>query len=155
MKAMVLTGHGGPEMLRYGDVEDPQPTADEIVVDVHAASVNAADYKVRLGGSGYNVRFPHILGRDFSGVVAARGEGVTDFAVGDAVFGVLDAGIEGAYAEKLAIKAAIVTRKPDRLSHLQAAAMALTGITAIWAIEDTARLQAGETSSVSSSPKLI
>jgi len=145
MKAMVLTGHGGPEMLRYGDVEDPEPTADEIVIDVHAASVNAADYKVRLGGSGYNIRFPHILGRDFSGVVAARGGGVTDFAVGDAVFGVLDAGIEGAYAEKLAIKAAIVARKPHRLSHLQAAAMALTGITAIWAIEDTARLQAGET----------
>ena len=145
MKAMVLTGHGGPEMLRYGDVEDPKPAADEIVVDVHAASVNAADYKVRLGGSGYNLRFPHILGRDFSGVVAARGEGVTDFAVGDAVFGVMDAGIEGAYAEKLAIKAAIVARKPDRLSHQQAAAMALTGITAIWAIEDTARLQAGET----------
>ena len=132
-------------MLRYGDVEDPKPAADEIVVDVHAASVNAADYKVRLGGPGYNLRFPHILGRDFSGVVAARGEGVTDFAVGDAVFGVLDAGIEGAYAEKLAIKAAIVARKPDRLSHLQAAAMALTGITAIWAIEDTAQLQAGET----------
>ena len=113
MKAMVLTGHGGPEMLRYGDAADPKPAADEIVVDVHAASVNAADYKVRLGGSGYNLRFPHILGRDFSGVVAARGEGVTDFAVGDAVFGVLDAGIEGAYAEKLAIKAAIVARKPD------------------------------------------
>ena len=145
MKAMVLTGHGGPEMLRYGDVEDPKPAADEIVVDVHAASVNAADYKVRLGGSGYNVRFPHILGRDFSGVVASKGVGVTDFSVGDAVFGVLDAGIEGAYAEKLAIKAAIVARKPARLSHLQAAAMALTGITAIWAIEDTARLQAGET----------
>ena len=145
MKAMVLTGHGGPEMLRYGDVEDPKPAADEIVVDVHAASVNAADYKVRLGGSGYNVQFPHILGRDFSGVVASTGEGVADFAVGDAVFGVLDARIEGAYAEKLAIKAAIVARKPDRLSHQQAAAMALTGITAIWAIEDTARLQAGET----------
>jgi NADPH:quinone reductase-like Zn-dependent oxidoreductase len=145
MKAMVLTGHGGPEMLRYGDAEDPKPAADEIVVDVHAASVNAADYKVRLGGSGYNVRFPHILGRDFSGVVAAKGDAVTDFAVGDAVFGVLDAGIEGAYAEKLAIKAAIVARKPARLSHQQAAAMALTGITAIWAIEDTARLQAGET----------
>jgi NADPH:quinone reductase-like Zn-dependent oxidoreductase len=145
MKAMVLTGHGGTETLRYGDVEDPKPTADEIVVDVHAASVNAADYKVRLGGSGYNVQFPHILGRDFSGVVASTGEGVADFAVGDAVFGVLDARIEGAYAEKLAIKAAIVARKPDRLSHQQAAAMALTGITAIWAIEDTARLQAGET----------
>ena len=145
MKAMLLTGYGGPEMLRYGDAPDPVPAPEEIVVDVHAASVNAADYKVRLGGRGYNLQFPHILGRDFSGVVAMTGEGVTDFAVGDPVFGVLAAGIEGAYAEKLAIKAAIVARKPDRLSHLQAAAMALTGITAIWAIEDTAQLRAGET----------
>ena len=145
MKAMLLTGYGGPEMLRYGDAPDPVPAPEEIVVDVHAASVNAADYKVRLGGRGYNLQFPHILGRDFSGVVAKTGEGVTDFAVGDSVFGVLAAGIEGAYAEKLAIKAAIVARKPDRLSHLQAAAMALTGITAIWAIEDTAQLRAGET----------
>jgi len=144
MKAILLTGHGGPEMLRYGDAPDPVAGPGEILVEVHAASVNAADYKTRLGGHG-TLRFPHILGRDFSGVVAARGEGVRDFAVGEAVFGVLDAGIEGAYAEKLAIKAAIVARKPDRLSHLQAAAMALTGITAIWAVEDTARLQGGET----------
>jgi NADPH:quinone reductase-like Zn-dependent oxidoreductase len=78
-------------------------------------------------------------------VVAKTGEGVPDVAVGDSVFGVLAAGIEGAYAEKLAIKAAIIARKPDRLSHLQAAAMALTGITAIWAIEDTVQLRAGET----------
>jgi NADPH:quinone reductase-like Zn-dependent oxidoreductase len=144
MKAMLLTGHGGPEMLRYGDAPDPTAGPGEILVDVHAASVNAADYKTRLGGHG-TLRFPHILGRDFSGVVAARADGVSDFAVGDTVFGVLDAGIEGAYAEKLAIKAAIVARKPDRLSHLQAAAMALIGITAIWAVEDTARLQSGET----------
>jgi NADPH:quinone reductase-like Zn-dependent oxidoreductase len=144
MKAMLLTGYGGPEMLQYGDAPDATAGPGEILVDVHAASINAADVKVRLGGHG-TLRFPHILGRDFSGVVAGRGEGVSDFAIGDAVFGVNDAGIEGAYAEKLAIKAAIVARKPDRLSHLQAAAMALTGITAIWAIEDTARLQAGET----------
>lgn len=145
MKAMLLTGHGGLEMLRYGDAPDPIPAPDEIVVDVHAASINAADYKVRLGGGNYHLQFPHILGRDFSGVVAGRGEGVTDFAVGDPVFGVLDAGVEGTYAEKLSIRAAIAARKPDRLSHLQAAAMALVGITAIWAIEDTARLHAGET----------
>ena len=145
MKAMLLTGHGGPDMLRYGDAPDPVPAPDEIVVDVHAASVNAADYKVRLGGRGYNLRFPHILGRDFSGVVATTGEGIADLAIGDPVFGVMDAGIEGAYAEKLAIKSAMVARKPDRLSHLQAAAMALTGITAIWAVEDTAQLRAGET----------
>jgi NADPH:quinone reductase-like Zn-dependent oxidoreductase len=148
MKAMLLTGHGGLDKLRYGDAPDPVPALDEIIVDVHAASVNAADYKVRLGGRGYSLQFPHILGRDFSGVVAKTGAGVTDFTVGDPVFGVLDAGTEGAYAEKLAIRAAIVARKPDRLSHLQAAAMALVGITAIWAIEDTAQLRAGETVSI-------
>jgi NADPH:quinone reductase-like Zn-dependent oxidoreductase len=146
MRAILLTGHGGPEMLRYGDAPDPIAGPAEILVDIFAASVNAADYKVRLGGgrSG-NIRFPHILGRDFSGVVSAAGAGVTEFAVGDPVFGVTDQGIEGAYAEKIAIKAAIVARKPDRLGHAEAAALGLIGITALWAIEDTARLKPGET----------
>ena len=124
MKAMLLTKHGGPEMLRYGEAPDPVAGPGEVVVDVHAASVNGADPKVRRGGGRYQLnQFPHILGRDFSGVVSAVGPGVTDLAVGDAVFGVLDAGIEGAYAEKLAIKAAIVAKKPDRLSHAEAAAL--------------------------------
>ena len=145
MKAVLLTAHGGPENLNYTDAPDPVAGAGEVVVDVHAASINAADWKVRLGGHGYNVKFPHILGRDFSGVVSALGAGVTDFAVGDPVFGVMDAGIEGTYAEKLAIKAAIIARKPDSLTHAQATAMALTSLTAIWALEDTAQLKAGET----------
>ena len=145
MKAVQLTAHGGPENLRYTDAPDPVPGEGEVAVDVHAASINAADWKVRLGGFGYNVKFPHILGRDFSGVVSALGAGVTDFAVNDTVFGVMDAGIEGTYAEKLVIKAAIIARKPDSLSHAQATAMALTSLTAIWALEDTAQLKAGET----------
>jgi NADPH:quinone reductase-like Zn-dependent oxidoreductase len=146
MKAVLLTGHGGPEMLRYGEAPDPVAGPGEVVVDIHAASVNAADYKVRLGSGVYSkIRFPHILGRDFSGVVGAVGAGVGDLAVGDAVFGVTDQGIEGAYAEKLAIKAAIVARKPDTLGHAEAAALGLTSLTALWAIEDTARLKPGET----------
>lgn len=145
MKAAILTAHGGPEKLVYGDAPDPVAGPDEVVVDIHAASVNAADYKVRLGSYDSKMKFPYILGRDFSGIVAARGAGVSDLAVGDAVFGVCDAGIEGAYAEKIAIKAAIVARKPDRLGHAEAAAMALTSLTAIWALEDTAHLKAGET----------
>lgn len=146
MKAVLLIDHGGPEMLRYGDAPDPTPAPGEVVVDIRAASVNAADYKVRLGGGPYgNIKFPHILGRDFSGIVSALGAGVTDFSLGDAVFGVTDQGIEGAYAEKIAIKAAIIAKKPARLGHAEAAAMALTGLTALWAIEDTAKLKAGET----------
>jgi NADPH:quinone reductase-like Zn-dependent oxidoreductase len=146
MKAILLIGHGGPDMLRFGDAPDPVPGPGEILVDVAAASINAADYKVRLGGGRYgNLRFPHILGRDFSGVVSALGTGVADFVVGDPVFGVTDQGIEGAYAEKIAIKAALAARKPERLSHVEAAALGLISLTALWAIEDTARLKAGET----------
>jgi NADPH:quinone reductase-like Zn-dependent oxidoreductase len=146
MKAVLLMNHGGPEMLRYGEAPDPTAGPGEVVVDIHAASVNAADYKVRLGSGGRsNLRFPHILGRDFSGVVSEVGPGVNDLAVGDAVFGVCDQGIEGAYAEKIAIKAAIIAKKSDRLGHAEAAAMALTGLTALWALEDTAQLKAGET----------
>ena len=144
MKAMLLTGFGGTDMLRYGDAPDPVAGPGDVVVDVHAASVNAADYKMRLGGYS-TLKFPHILGRDFSGVISAIGAGVDDLRVGDAVFGVTIPGTEGAYAEKIAIKAAIVARKPQKLSHVEAAAMALTSLTAIWALEDTAQLQRGET----------
>ena len=149
MKAVLLTGHGGPEKLVYGDAPDPVAGQGEVVVDVHAASVNAADYKVRLGPGAYsgasNLKFPYILGRDFSGVVSALGPGVTDFRIGDAVFGVMDAGIEGCYAEKIKIAAAIIAKKPEKLEHAEAAAMALTSLTAIWALEDTANLKRGET----------
>jgi NADPH:quinone reductase-like Zn-dependent oxidoreductase len=146
MKAVLLINHGGPEMLRYGEAPDPIAGPGEVVVDIHAASVNAADYKVRLGGGRYSLsRFPHILGRDFSGVVSTLATGVTDFTLGDAVFGVTDQGIEGAYAEKIAIKAGIIAKKPDRLSHAEAAALGLTSLTALTAIQDAAKLKAGET----------
>lgn len=146
VKAVLLTGHGGPELLQLGDAPDPVAGPGEVVVDIHAASINAADYKVRLGGQhSAPKRFPYILGRDFSGVVSAVGAGVSDLAVGDAVFGVTDQGIEGAYAEKIAIAAAIVAKKPPSLSHAEAAALALTSLTALWAIEDTAKLERGET----------
>jgi NADPH:quinone reductase-like Zn-dependent oxidoreductase len=143
---MLLTGHGGPEMLRLGEAPDPQAGPGEVVVDIHAASVNGADPKVRRGGGRYKLdRFPHILGRDFSGIVSAAGPGVTDIKAGDAVFGVTDQGIEGAYAEKIAIKAAIVAKKPPSLSHAEAAALGLISLTAMTAIEDTAHLKKGET----------
>jgi NADPH:quinone reductase-like Zn-dependent oxidoreductase len=146
MKATLLTGHGGPEMLRFGEAPDPTAGPGEVVVDIHAASVNGADPKVRRGNGRYKLdHFPHILGRDFSGIVSAVGAGVTDFKTGDAVFGVTDQGIEGAYAEKIAIKASIIAKKPDHLSHSEAAALGLTSLTALTAIEDTAQLKAGQT----------
>jgi NADPH:quinone reductase-like Zn-dependent oxidoreductase len=147
MKAVLLTGHGGIDKLSFGDAPDPVAGPGDVVVDIHAASVNAADYKMRLGGGHYQaggLKFPHILGRDFSGVVSAVGPGA-DLKVGDEVVGVTIPGTEGAYAEKIAMKAAIIAKKPPQLSHAEAAAMALTSLTAIWALEDTAKLKRGET----------
>jgi NADPH:quinone reductase-like Zn-dependent oxidoreductase len=144
MKAAFIERHGGPDVLQFGDMPDPVASAGEIVVDIVAASVNGADWKVREGKSNQISHFPYILGRDFSGVVSAVADDVSDLSVGDEVFGVCDVGQEGAYAEKIAIKAAIVARKPDLLSHVDAAALALTGLTAICAIEDALKVKAGE-----------
>ena len=144
MKAAFIERYGGPAELRYGDLPDPVAGPGEVVIDVHAASVNAADWKVRAGQ--YQLaKFPLILGRDFSGVISAVAEGITDLKVGDAAFGVCEAGQDGAYAEKIAAKAAIVAKKPDTVSHVNAAALALTGLTALSAIEDTLKLKPGET----------
>ena len=145
MKAVFIEQHGGPEVLKYGDLPDPVAKPGEVVVDIAAASVNGADWKVRAGHYPQQLQFPHVLGRDFSGVVSAAGEGVTDLKVGDAVFGVCEAGQEGAYAEKIAVKAAIIAKKPEGLSHINAAALALTGLTAMSAVEDTLKLKRGET----------
>ena len=144
MKAAYIDRFGGPEVLQYGDLPDPVAVAGQVVVDVVAASVNGADWRVRAGQYG-QATFPLVLGRDFSGTVATLGEGVTDLKIGDAVFGVLEAGREGAYAEKLAIGAAIIAKKPDAVSHIDAAALALTGLTATISIETTLKLQRGET----------
>src|SRR6202140_5072531 len=145
MKAAFIERHGGPEVLKFGEMPDPVAASGEVVVDIVAASVNGADWKVREGKSNPLSRFPYILGRDFSGVVSAIGEGVGDLRIGDEVFGVCDVGQEGAYAEKIAIKAAIVASKTVSLSHVDAAALALAGLTAICTIEDTLKLKAGET----------
>jgi len=144
MKAVFIERFGGPEVLTYGDQADPAAGPGQVVVDVAAASVNGADWRVRAGQYG-NAKFPLILGRDFSGTVSAAAADVSDLKVGDSVFGVLEAGREGAYAEKLAINAAIIAKKPDALSHADAAAMALTGLTAIISIETTLKLKHGET----------
>src|SRR5512134_2092452 len=103
MKAAFFRSYGAPEVLEYG----------EVLVDVHAASVNAADWKMRSGQYPAKLALPHIPGRDFSGVVAAAGEGAHDFKPGDPVFGVCEVPREGAYAEKIALRQEIVARKPD------------------------------------------
>jgi NADPH:quinone reductase-like Zn-dependent oxidoreductase len=144
MKAAYIDKFGGPEVLKVGDLPDPSAGPGQVVVDVAAASINAADWKVRAGEY-KQANFPLILGRDFSGTVSALGSGVTDLEVGDDVFGVLETGRDGTYCEKIAIGAAVVGKKPAALSHVDAAALALTGLTAICAIEEAIKLKKGET----------
>ena len=145
MKAAFFRTHGAPEVLEYGDFPDPVPGPGELLIEIHAASVNAADWKMRSGNYPTKVALPHIPGRDFSGVVATLGEGAHDFRPGDAVFGVCELPAEGAYAERIAVRQAIVARKPERFSHVECAAVALAGVTALVSVEDTLKLAAGET----------
>ncbi len=145
MKAAYIEKFGGPEVLIYGDLPDPIAGPGQIVIDTVTASINAADWKVCAGEYPGAPRFPLSLGRDFSGVVAELGAGVSDLRVGDEVFGVLEGGRDGTYVEKIAIGGAIVAKKPAALSHAEAAALALTGITAICAVEGALKLQKGET----------
>ena len=149
MKAVLFEKHGGPEVLHLAEVPDPTAGPGEVVVDIHAASVNAADYKVRLGGGAYSgggVKLPHILGRDFSGVVSAVGPGVTDLQ--GRRRGVRRAAIRGSRAptrRRSRSRPRSSPRSPTSLGDAEAAAMALTSLTALWALEDTAKLKAGET----------
>jgi len=143
MKAAYIQKFGGPEVLIYGDLPDPAAGPGQVVVDTHAASINAADWKVAAGD--YNSpKFPLVLGRDFSGVVSALGAGVEDLRVGDEVFGVLETGRDGTYCEKIAVGANVVAKKPAAMSHVDAAALALTGLTALCAVEDSLKLKSGE-----------
>jgi NADPH:quinone reductase-like Zn-dependent oxidoreductase len=145
VKAAYFMKNGGPEVMEYGDVPDPVAGPGQVIVDVHAASVNGADWKVRAGHYAPTTTFPYIPGRDFSGIVSALGSGVIDLKVGDAVFAVVEQSAEQCYAEKVAINAGIVAKKPEKLSHTEAAAVALIGLTALVAIEDTLKLKRGET----------
>ncbi|RZV59594.1 MAG: NADP-dependent oxidoreductase [Pseudomonadales bacterium] len=143
MIAVTLHAFGGPDVLRIEKVPAPTIAPGQVIVDIHAASVNAADWKVRSGNSAIEVKFPHILGRDFSGVVSAVSEGV-DLEVGDPVFGVCPPGTEGAYAEKISIASELIALKPDALTHAEAAAICLAGLTALVAIEDTLKVTRDE-----------
>ena len=143
MQVMEIREYGGPEVLTLAEYPDPVPGAGEVLVRIHAASVNAADWKVRRGSAIARHPLPHVPGRDFSGVVEAVGEGA-DLAVGDAVFGVCPAETESAYATHLVIKADLIGRKPDGLSHEEAAAIALAGLTAMVSLEETLDIQKGE-----------
>jgi len=146
MKAVRFHSYGGSDVLVYEEAPKPEPSAGEVLVRVHATSVNPIDWKIRAG---YMKAFrdyplPFILGWDVSGVVESIGPGVSGFKPGDEVYGFPDASRNGAYAEYIAVEQTKLARKPKSLDHIQSAAIPLAGLTGWQALFDTAGLTAGQ-----------
>ncbi|PYI85308.1 MAG: NADPH:quinone reductase [Verrucomicrobia bacterium] len=142
MKAVRIHSFGGPDVLRFEDVPVPKPGTNEMLVRVHAAGVNPVDWKIREGLLGQGP-LPQTLGSDFSGIIESLGSSVRNLDVGEAVFGVV-AEESGSYAEFAVAPESRVTRKPNALDHVQAAALPIASLTAWQALFDTAQLQAGQ-----------
>jgi len=132
MRAAQIDRYGPPEVLRVVDVPEPTCGPDDVVVAVHAASVNPVDYKIRAGSQRGAIRYrlPWTLGLDVSGVVVERGANVTRFSVGDAVYGSPSHKRPGTYAERVAVNASELALKPPGLTHEEAASLPLVGQTA-------------------------
>ncbi|HEY6824529.1 MAG TPA: NAD(P)-dependent alcohol dehydrogenase [Steroidobacteraceae bacterium] len=148
MKAIVHRCYGSPAVIRYEDIPKPNPAEDEILVRVHAASLNPLDWHY-LEGTPYMVRLDAGLGTpanprlgvDFSGTVEAVGKKVTRFKAGDEVFG----GKFGALAEYVAVREdRAIALKPANLTHEQAAAVAIAAITALQGLRDEGHIHAAE-----------
>lgn len=145
MKAVIAEGPGGPEVLKLADMEKPEPADGEILVSVRACGLNPVDYKIRQGYLSSGKKYPAIYGFDVSGVVEKAGQGVAGFSPGDEVFYYADLDRPGAYAEFHTARAEIVRKKPEGLTHVEAASMPLTGTTAWQGLFKQARLSFGET----------
>jgi NADPH:quinone reductase-like Zn-dependent oxidoreductase len=149
MKAVRIHNYGGPEVLRYEDAPRPQLGNGEVLIRVHAAGVNPADWKVREDHLKQLVqhKFPLILGWDLSGVieeVGANPAATGRFKKGDEVFSKPDTSRDRAYAEYIVVRESEVALKPKSLHHVYAAAVPLAGITAWQALFDVAQLKHGQ-----------
>lgn len=140
--AVRLHEHGGVDVLRYEAVDCGEPSAGEVRVRVVAAGVNPIDAAIRQGVLKRPVPLPAIPGGDVSGFVDAVGPGVTDFSVGDPVYGVI--GRTGAYAQYVVAPAAVLAPKPATLDHVHAAAVPLAALTAWQMLFELAQLRAGQ-----------
>jgi NADPH:quinone reductase-like Zn-dependent oxidoreductase len=147
MKAIRIHSFGGPEVLQLEEVARPVPTADEILVQVYASGVNAADWVIRQGGNDFLrplLKLPLTLGFDAAGIVAEVGTEVTAFKNGDAVYGVPNFPGDGSYAEYCAAKASQFALKPRSLSFNAAAGVPVAALTAWTALFSYGDLQPGQ-----------
>ncbi|WP_208026004.1 NADP-dependent oxidoreductase [Amycolatopsis acidicola] len=146
MRAITISGFGGPEVLTAQRIGRPEPLPTEVLVRVHAAGINPVDWKTRAGqGMAGLQTLPLILGWDVSGVVEEVGFGVTTLAPGDEVYGMpWFPRAAGAYAEFVTAPSRQFARKPASIGHTEAAALPLAALTAWQALVDTADVQPGQ-----------
>ncbi|MBL8788773.1 MAG: NADP-dependent oxidoreductase [Deltaproteobacteria bacterium] len=146
MKAARIHAYGDPDVLQVDDAPAPVAGKGQVLVDVFASSVNPIDCKIRKGvlRAGLRYDLPRTLGMDLSGVVAAVGEGVTRWKVGDEVIASPNPKTPGTYAEQSVVDDAELGRKPKNLTHAEAASLPLVFLTAWQALVDKAKLKAGE-----------
>jgi len=148
MKAARITQHGHADVVQIVELERPVPGAGQVLVEVRASSINPIDVKIREGSirGMPGVALPMTLGSDVAGVVVELGAGTTAFAVGDEVYGSasVTAGGTGAFAHFAATPATAIARKPRTVGFVEAASLALTGSSAVQAVQDHLRLRRGQ-----------
>jgi len=144
MRAIVLREFGGPEVLQPAELPAPVPGPHQVLVEVHATSVNPVDTKVRQR-TGVERGFPIVLGYDASGIVRACGPEVTGWSVGDEIFGCPHLFGPGANAELVLLDARAAAHKPSSVDHATAAALPLVSLTAWEGLHERARIRPGQT----------
>lgn len=144
MKAVQITETGGPEVMKYVDLPDPEPAAGQALVDIQAVGVNFTDV---YGRAGVNppAALPWIPGVEAAGVVSAVGDGVSEVAVGDVV---AYSGVPGSYAEKTVAPAIQLVKMPEGLDAQAGATVMLQGMTAHYLCHSTYPIQPGDTALV-------
>lgn len=146
MKAVVLTRFGGLDAFELRDVAVPPVGPRQVRVRVHATAVNPLDYQIRRGDYPDQVPLPAIIGHDISGVIEEVGSDVNEFGVGDAVYYTPRIfGGPGSYAEQHVADVELVGRKPENITHLEAASLTLVGGTVWESLVTRAQLSVGET----------
>lgn len=146
MKAIVIDQYGGKEQLKERELDRPSIKADQVLLEVHATSINPIDWKLREGylKEMLPFEFPIVLGWDAAGVIAEIGESVTDFQPGDRVFVRPELTREGTYAEFIAVEDHLLAKMPDTMSFEEGAAMPLVGLTAWECLVEQAGVKEGD-----------
>jgi len=146
MKALILENYGSPYILK--EISRPVPGKGEVLVQIIASGVNPLDLKIKSGQAAHaQTRLPAILGVDMAGIIVETGKEVTDFKIGDEVYGLTGgvAGIQGSLAQYTAVDSRLIAIKPANLSMREAAAIPLSFITAWEGLMDRARVKKDKT----------